>query len=217
MKSGSYLIRWRGQQTGPYSFEALRERLEEGQIGLMHEIQVDGTWRTVDDFLQSIEHAKKAEQQAKIKNAQEEQQRRLDAQRELALQETQRQNDLLAEQLDEMRRQQGRQFPAPVDAQSQATATGILPGYTSQGTSGMAVAGFVCSLLNFVPFINFVSWVLALVFAHVALSNIRRTPGLGGRGLAVAALVITYALLALGFLAGLFLGLSGNGRLPRLF
>ena len=61
----------------------------------------------------------------------------------------------------------------------------------------MAVGAFVCSLLNFVPYLNFITWILALVFGHIALSEMERAPGLGGRGLAIAALVITYVLLLL--------------------
>jgi hypothetical protein len=222
MNTESYLLRWRGRQEGPYPLEALREMLEAGRIGLMHEIQVGGHWTTVDDFLQSLDRQQKAEQQARVQSRQEDQQRQLATQQALALQEVQRQNDLLVEELEDVRRQQERQpvaisNPRDFGQAYQLPPSNFPPGYPYPRTSGLAVAGFVCAVLNFVPFINFVSWVLALVFAHVALSDIQRTPGLGGRGLAIAALAITYALLIL-LLAAFFLGLlAGITKTHRFY
>ena len=56
-------------------------------------------------------------------------------------------------------------------------------------TSGMAIAALVMGLCNFVPYLNFVTWILALVFGHVALSQMKRDPELGGRGMALAGLM----------------------------
>lgn len=63
------------------------------------------------------------------------------------------------------------------------------------GTNGMAIASFVCSL--------FCS-PLGIIFGHVALSQIGRSAQ-GGRGLAIAGLVIGYLSLVVGIL--LFSGL----------
>ena len=53
------------------------------------------------------------------------------------------------------------------------------------GTSGMAIASFVTSLLGI--------WLLGIIFGHVSLKNIRNSGGsLGGTGLAVAGLIISY-------------------------
>jgi len=67
-------------------------------------------------------------------------------------------------------------------------------------TSGLAIGGFVCGLLMFIPGLNFIAWLPALILSHLALGEIRRDPELGGRGLAVAALWITYIILGLGLL-----------------
>jgi hypothetical protein len=57
-------------------------------------------------------------------------------------------------------------------------------------TSGKATASLVCGLLFFIAF----AFVAAIVFGHLALSEIRRSAGrLKGEGLAIAGLVLGYA------------------------
>ena len=51
----------------------------------------------------------------------------------------------------------------------------------SQRTNGMAITGFILSLVGF----N----IIAAIFGHVAMGQIKRT-GEGGNGLAIAAVVI---------------------------
>jgi Domain of unknown function (DUF4190) len=72
--------------------------------------------------------------------------------------------------------------------------------YPRARTSGFAIASFVLSLV----WMFWLGSLLAVVFGHVALSEIKRNPGVGGRGLAIAGLVIGYAALALLLLALLF-------------
>lgn len=57
-------------------------------------------------------------------------------------------------------------------------------------TSGKATASLVCGLLFFIP----LAFVAAIVFGHLALSEIRKSAGrLKGEGLAMAGLVLGYA------------------------
>jgi hypothetical protein len=49
-------------------------------------------------------------------------------------------------------------------------------------TNGMAITGFVCSLL---------CWPLGLIFSIIGMSQTSKDPSQGGRGLAVAGLVIS--------------------------
>jgi hypothetical protein len=49
-------------------------------------------------------------------------------------------------------------------------------------TNGMAITGFVCSLL---------CWPLGLVFSIIGMSQTGKDPSQGGRGLAIAGLVIS--------------------------
>ena len=55
----------------------------------------------------------------------------------------------------------------------------------AQRTNGMAIAAFVC------PLVLCVLFPLGIIFGHIALSQIART-GEGGKGLAIAGLVISY-------------------------
>jgi hypothetical protein len=59
-----------------------------------------------------------------------------------------------------------------------------------RSTSGLAVAAFVCSLLAVIPYTSLLLFIVTIVLARMALSEIKRDPTLGGRGLAVAALWI---------------------------
>jgi hypothetical protein len=72
-------------------------------------------------------------------------------------------------------------------------------------TSGMAIASLVLSLCFFIPFVNFVHWLLALIFGHIALVQIKRNPAIGGRGLALAGVIISYVWLLFAFAFALYL------------
>ena len=60
-------------------------------------------------------------------------------------------------------------------------------------TSGKAIASLVCGLLFFIPF----AFVVAIVFGHLALSEIRQSAGrLRGDGMALAGLILGYLWIA---------------------
>ncbi|MFE9106339.1 DUF4190 domain-containing protein [Actinomadura geliboluensis] len=60
-------------------------------------------------------------------------------------------------------------------------------------TNGMATASLVCGLIGF--FACGVTSVLAVIFGHVSLSQIKRT-GEGGHGMAVTGLILGYLISA---------------------
>ncbi|SNT21778.1 protein of unknown function [Actinomadura meyerae] len=60
-------------------------------------------------------------------------------------------------------------------------------------TNGMATASLVCGLIGF--FACGVTSVLAIIFGHVSLSQIKRT-GEGGHGMAVTGLILGYLISA---------------------
>ena len=84
------------------------------------------------------------------------------------------------------------------------------------GPNRMAIAGFVLSLLMWIPFpepagfINFLFWVMALTFSSIGLRRSRKR-GLPQKGLAIAGLciclvsVVLLIILAALFAAGMFL------------
>ena len=70
----------------------------------------------------------------------------------------------------------------------------------AQRTSGFAIASMVLGIV----WIYWVGSVLAIIFGHIALSQIRKNPNLRGRGMAIAGVVLGYvgmAVFALGMLA----------------
>jgi hypothetical protein len=67
-------------------------------------------------------------------------------------------------------------------------------------------------ICNFIPYFQSVSWILALVFGHIALSRTNRDESLKGRGMAIAGLAITYFLLLMG-LAFIALTLANHKKL----
>ena len=47
-----YALRWRGRIEGPYTLDAIRCRLDDNEVGLLHEIQVEeGEWVALREFL----------------------------------------------------------------------------------------------------------------------------------------------------------------------
>jgi len=73
------------------------------------------------------------------------------------------------------------------------------PGYEPQTpmpkrkTSGIAIASLICGLASFVCLANVLTGIPAVITGHLALGRIRRAAGaLGGRGLAIAGLILGY-------------------------
>src|SRR6202521_971791 len=84
----------------------------------------------------------------------------------------------------------GREASAGLARASQVGATGPL---ANAETSGKAVFSLICGLLFFIPLL----FVAAIVFGHLALSDIRKSAGrLKGTGIAVAGLVLGYMWIA---------------------
>ena len=49
--SPSYLIRWRGRQSGPCTVKEINRKLDDHEIGMGHEIQYQDRWISVEEFL----------------------------------------------------------------------------------------------------------------------------------------------------------------------
>ncbi len=55
MSDERYMIRWRGQESGPFSVEEIRDRLDSLEIGVWHEVHHEGKWRQVEAFLRIMD------------------------------------------------------------------------------------------------------------------------------------------------------------------
>jgi Domain of unknown function (DUF4190) len=87
----------------------------------------------------------------------------------------------------------------------QPLAVGVPPRATR--TSGLAIASLVLGIV-------WIFWLgsgLAIIFGHISLAQMKKDPGLSGRGMAIAGLVLGYIGLAT-FLFLILLGASiGSG------
>lgn len=96
--------------------------------------------------------------------------------------------------------------PYPFYGAPYAPYTAPLPA-RARGTNGFAIASLVCGVLGLCA--GLVGALPAIVFGHVALSQIKRGEGTEeGRGLAIAGLVMGYLILAVGALWIVFVVVS---------
>jgi hypothetical protein len=81
---------------------------------------------------------------------------------------------------------------AVTSATPPAPASAPLPAGSMPTTSSLAIWSLVCACLSLVC--GILSAVPAIILGHLALGDIKRTPGRAGRGMAIAGLVIGYIL-----------------------
>ena len=212
-----YLLLWKGRQSGPFSSPAIREKLGSGEISRMHQVNFNGKWMVLDEFLEK-HGGGDPEAQRRAEAEKREAELRRDFERQLATERAHQ--SALEERLAEVEKRSPLshllpQPPPPPQQQllPQSPPVPIPPTAAElpPRTSGLAIAALVMGLCNFVPYLNFVTWILALVFGHVALSQMKRDPAIEGRGMAIAGLVITYFLLLMGLTVGVLM-VAKNGR-----
>ncbi|MGD9997594.1 MAG: DUF4190 domain-containing protein [Ilumatobacteraceae bacterium] len=84
--------------------------------------------------------------------------------------------------------------PPEWDQRMPAASPYYFPPVQSARTSGLAIASMVLGIL----WLWWVGSILAVIFGHVAISQTSRDPYLGGKGMAIAGLVLGY--IGVGFL-----------------
>ena len=52
--TNAFRLRWKGAVTGPFPLARVQELLRAGEISLLHNIEVDGSWMTVRDYFRAI-------------------------------------------------------------------------------------------------------------------------------------------------------------------
>ena len=164
--ASTFLLRWKGAEAGPFSIEEIRELLEAGEISRLHQVQVNGRWKLLDDFAE-LNPAR--QRPAGMPD------RRVDQERALATRESQLSESTTADE------------HSPIFELSSITRI-----------SGLAIAALILGVCGFIPYVNFLSWIFALVFGHLALVQLDRNPSLTGRWMAIAGLAITYFLVLVG-------------------
>ena len=53
-RPNQFRLRWKGALTGPFPLPRISEMLRAGEISLLHNIEVDGSWMTVRDYFRAI-------------------------------------------------------------------------------------------------------------------------------------------------------------------
>lgn len=176
---GLHHLRWKGRVTGPHALPDIRAALAAGEISRVHQIEVQGEWRPLEDFLREADSAPPPAKPHGPQRSEEER--------------TRMQRELLAERGRSLALQQ--QFDLLREEHARAYEKFLAP--PERRMSRLAVAAFILSLCNFIPFLNFVTWIPALVLANTALAEMDRNENLDGRGFAQAAVLITSVFLLL--------------------
>jgi len=200
-----YFLLWKGEQSGPFSLAEIRAKLDSGGISRMHQVNFDGRWIVLDEFLQK-QGGTDLEVGIRAQAEKREAELRSNFEQQIAV-ERAHQSALEAQIAQaENRSSHARLLPPQPSILLQHLHSRSLPGLqiapvsAPPRTSGLAIAALVAALCSFVPYVGFITWIPALVFGHVALSQTKRDPALVGGGMAIAALVITYFLLAIGLI-----------------
>ena len=101
-----YPLRWRGRETGPYPLSVIEQKLDAHESGLWHEIQSDGRWVTLEEFLAALSQQREAQETHRREEqaqAQADEDRRA-RENQAALQELEKQNRLLRQQIEQIER-----------------------------------------------------------------------------------------------------------------
>jgi len=53
-KPDQFRLRWKGAVTGPFSLARINDMLRAGEISLVHNIEINGSWLTVRDYFRTI-------------------------------------------------------------------------------------------------------------------------------------------------------------------
>ena len=158
--ASTFLLRWKGAESGPFSIEEIRELLAAGEISRVHQVQVNGRWKLLDDFAELSAPPQRPAERSEPSTAPR---------------ETLVRDSTLADE------------QSPIFELSAMTRT-----------SGLAIAALIVAACGFIPYVNFVSWIFALILGHLALLQIDRNSALSGRWMAITGLAITYFLILVG-------------------
>jgi hypothetical protein len=72
---------------------------------------------------------------------------------------------------------------------------------TPRPSSGLAITSLICGIAGVVLFwavIPFLASVAAVITGHMALGQLKRDPSRGGRGMAIAGLIMGYLMVGIG-------------------
>ena len=227
MAEEQYLLLWKGRQIGPFNAGQIREKLSAGDINRMHQINVGGRWQILDDYLEKLRGT-----ESEVRRAEQQEAREAEIKRQFEA----RSNEESARPGEE-RSALSHLIPRDASPPPPFQPGSALPAGSPFGkfhdppgseaphppfpvsqsrTNGFAIAALVMGLCSFIPFVDFVSWILALVFGHIALTQMKGDESIKGRGMAITGLAITYFFLVV-VITFVVLCLANNKPLPIRF
>ena len=174
--SGSFLS-WQGAVTGPHTIKEIRSLLKFGKVNSLYKIEVDGGWILLRDHLAEIDRTSRPA--AKMKTTPP-------FPPSLPIP-----NALPDEH----------EFSTPSAIPAGASSGTYMPDTETESSpaNGIATTSFILSLCYFIPVLNGITQLLALVFGHLALAQMGPHHVGKSRALASTGLWITYV--QVGFLA----------------
>lgn len=165
-------ISWQGQVTGPYSLKDIQNLLKLGKIHSLYKVQAEGQWILLRDHLAVLEKKSREEAAKQLVIASQPQPSSTSAFKPVDLAD----DDVEPVEVSD---------PTHVPRLSNAGREASVP-------AGIAITSFVLSLFFFIPFLNGITWLLALIFGHLALANSENRPIGKAATLAWVGLWITY-------------------------
>lgn len=97
----------------------------------------------------------------------------------------------------------GASYPVQTTPGAPPVAPYAYGGYVARKTNGLAIASLILSIVGFIWILPFVGSLAGAIMGHVSLGQIKRT-GDGGRGMALAGIIVGWAGVALIVLGVLF-------------
>lgn len=171
-----YLL-WKGAPSGPHSLRDIRSMLKRGKINSLYKIKVNGDWILLRDHLADIDRMERATGQAPPPLAATPVRGYGSSPDDEYIQAPK----VLAD--DHV-------HAAPPGAQTEDDET--VTADASMLAKGFAITSFVLALFFFIPIVNYVTGLLALLFGHIALAKMGPHYAGKPRSLVVIALLITY-------------------------
>jgi hypothetical protein len=176
-----YYLSWRGHQSGPYSRDEINARFRSGEISGTHLIQVAGAWILLEEFLADSHPPPIPPVRSPGFNQSAGNEPR-SADPETEMQRISRPPTIPQEQYYAS--------PPPPALEQSAEPQRF------HRVSALAVVAFVFSLGSwlflFLWPVAATIWLLSIIFGHTAVAECRRNAHLSGRGIAIAALAISY-------------------------
>lgn len=144
----AFVVRWRGREQGPFAGEVIERKLAANEMGLLHEVQLNGQWLTIRDYLAQREAELRARRQA------EDEQKRTEREREEKLAREREQQKLGLQAAQEKRKDELLQTLL-----QRQVGVETAPAPVKRHRGGPLLLLAVIGLA--VPFLGIAAWVLA--------------------------------------------------------